>query len=91
MTQSDKRKASAYMKKIMADQSTMYSIYPLYQKGVIDWVVFQQLMFKYYGLTKDEDKMTPEQRKHMQNWGKRYKKKRDEDMNRVLMEAIGDE
>ena len=79
------------MKSVMADPEAKFSIYPLYKKGVIDWVVFQQLMFKYYGLTGDDDRMTPEQRKHMQKWGKRYKEKRDRDMNKVLMEAIGDE
>lgn len=91
MTQSDKRKASAYMKSIMTDQSTMFSIYPLYKEGVINWLVFQQLMFQYFGATGDDDRMTPEQRKYMQKWGKRYKTKRDNEMNKVLMDAIGDE
>jgi hypothetical protein len=48
-------------------------------------------MFQYFGATGDDDRMTPEQRKYMQKWGKRYKTKRDKEMNKVLMDAIGDE
>jgi hypothetical protein len=98
MTQSDKRKASAYMKSIMADQTTVFSHrpfhnkpVPLYKKGVINWSVFLQLMFVYFGHTQEDDTMPIDEKKYIQNWGKRYKNKRDKEMNKVLMDAIGDE
>ena len=90
MTLSEKRKASNYMKSLMADKDAKYSIYPLYKDNVINWLVFRQLMMKYFGCVKDDDKLTPEQMKYIQKWGKRFKKKRDAEMNRVLTEMIGE-
>ena len=46
-------------------------------KNCVNWQVFRQEMFKYFGCTKGDSRPSVEQMDYIKGWAKRFKNKRD--------------
>lgn len=80
MTSKEKTACRKYMAALMADKNTKFSIYPLYKDGFLNWLVFRQLMFKYFGKTHDKDRFSKDEFAVITKWAEKYKKKRDREL-----------
>jgi len=82
MTSREKKECKAYMESLMVNKEAKYSKYKLWDDGILNWLVFRQLMFSYFGIRNNE-KLPKDKMKFVQKWAEDYRNKREKELRKA--------